>query len=51
MLPQGLQHHSQIGNVFVSIFGVNKDIIFKYHDQLGYENAIHKIHEGRRGIG
>jgi len=39
--------------VFVSIFGLNQDIVYKYHHKLvpiGSKNSIHKIHKGRRGI-
>ena len=53
MFPQSLQHHSQMGKVFVFVFGVNKDIIYKYHHkfvQIVSKNSIHKIHEGRGGI-
>ena len=54
VFPQSTQHHSQMGDVFVSVFGSNKDIIYKYHHklvQIGSENSIHMIHEDRRGIG
>ena len=54
MFPEGLQHESQIGNLFVSIFGVIQDILYKYHHKrvhIGSENSIHMIHEGCRGIG
>jgi len=53
MFPQGLQHRSQMSNVFVSIFGVNQDIVYEYHlklAQIGTENSIHKIYKGYGGI-
>jgi len=43
-----------MGNVFISVFGVNQDIIYKYHHkliQIGFENSICKIHKGCGGIG
>ena len=54
MFPQGPQYHSQMDNVFIYGFGVIQEILYKYHHelvQIGYENSIHKIHEGRGGIG
>ena len=51
--PQGVQHHSQVSNMFNSVFGVNKDIVHKYHHKLAQMesgNSFHKIHKGREGI-
>jgi len=39
--------------VFISVFGVNPDIVYEYHlklAQIGYENSIRKIHKGHGGI-
>lgn len=43
-----------MGNVLISVFGVNQDIVYEYHlklAQIGSENSNHKIHKGRGGIG
>jgi len=42
-----------MSNVFISVFGVNQDIVYKYHlkiAQIGPENFIHKIHKSHGGI-
>jgi len=53
MLPHGLQPHSQMGNVFISIFGVSQDIVYEYSlklAQIGSENSIHKNYKCHGGI-
>jgi len=40
--------------LLISVLRVYQDIFYKHHDkliQIGSEDSIHKIYEGREGIG
>ena len=54
MFPYGVWHCVQISNVFVSMFGVYQDAVYRhYHTlvQIGSKNSIHMIYKGGGAMG